>query len=315
MSPSFAENERVMARIRADESAPLGNLDKSLLGSTKRRKHKVRVGIIYYIKAPSGKGYVGQTKQMLCSRMAQHRNKSKCPRLAAAIRKYGWSQMHVEELCRVPVDELDKEECRYIKELGTMHPKGYNLTSGGKEGPDFEVSDEVRDGISIRKKREWTERRKWFMEKLHGEATKQKINASLKAKQSARLSGMDAHSREKAERRIESEKIHSRRALEKRRASRDPVAWDAWNAENAKMTTDERKSHAMAIKRAEKMAAMNPVDAALWMHKVRRSAIHMASKRGVPFESLERWYPNVLTMQEIRALQGNGGAWPIPASC
>lgn len=52
---------------------------------------------IYYIKSPSDKGYIGQTRQYLSK------------------------------------DETNNIEYEMIKEYNTLHPNGYNLRTGGKK--------------------------------------------------------------------------------------------------------------------------------------------------------------------------------------
>lgn len=51
--------------------------------------------------------------------------------LANAISKHGWKSFSacVLEICGLEM--LDATERRWISELGTIHPKGYNLTTGG----------------------------------------------------------------------------------------------------------------------------------------------------------------------------------------
>jgi len=88
----------------------------------------VSSGTIYKITSPSGKGYVGQTVQPLWKRMYGHKMSGKCFAMAAAVRKYGWHRMVVEELlCNVPLDKLDEKEAAMIAMHGTLTPNGYNI--------------------------------------------------------------------------------------------------------------------------------------------------------------------------------------------
>tara|TARA_B100001540_G_scaffold110900_1_gene99451 strand:- start:1206 stop:2018 length:813 start_codon:yes stop_codon:yes gene_type:complete len=247
--------------------------------------------------------------------MAQHRGSIRWrsvrqTRLLHAIQKYGWDSFQTFRLEDVPNDRLDDAERKWIRTLCTLHPNGYNLQSGGRmENGGVEVAAETRAKISANKKREWQENRDVMLHVNGPEAMKKQM-ATLMAKQEKRLAGLSGKQLHVAKRNIKTGRKNAQKQLAKRQAQWDPKAWEAWQKENAKMSTKDRQSLAMAQKRVEKMATMNPVDAALWLHRLRVSAIHTAERRGIPFENLERWYPNVLTMQEIRALQSNGGAWP-----
>jgi len=292
----------------------LRDLDKPLLGKW-ASKHKVRKGegVIYLIVSPSDKGYVGQSVDPL-RRMGNHRRSAesgepyKRPMVARSIACYGWDAMVVKVLWHGCAVEMDDKEVHWIAELDTFN-NGMNMTTGGQNGQT--VSEEVREKNRVQKKKEWAENRE-VMERCNGPAAMAKRQATLGAKTQERLSELGGKAREKAERRVVDGRKKTAKDLAKRQAGRDPEAWAAWQADEARMTTDERKSLRMAQKRAEKMAGMGTVEAALWMHRVRRSAMHMANKRGVAFETLERWYPNVLTMAEIRALERNGGTWDVP---
>jgi len=98
-------------------------------------------GTIYGIRSPSGKMYIGQTRQTLKKRWTQHKkpsslNPNKCRVLARAIMKYGAMHMHVwaMEEC-VPLDQLGTREKALIAQHQTMVPNGYNITRGGDESP------------------------------------------------------------------------------------------------------------------------------------------------------------------------------------
>lgn len=96
VSPSFAENERVMARIRADESAPLGNLavvDDDGTNAHKRASADGR-GFMYMLTFPDGMRYVGQTVD-LEKRMVSHRNGNKCPKIGGRWRSVHKSLRHL----------------------------------------------------------------------------------------------------------------------------------------------------------------------------------------------------------------------------
>lgn len=91
--------------------------------------------IIYLItNRVNNKQYVGQTRSSLRKRFNQHcdiRNKTA---ISYAIRKYGKENFSIEALCENinNLDELNKLEIQYIKDLNTISPNGYNVESGGR---------------------------------------------------------------------------------------------------------------------------------------------------------------------------------------
>lgn len=95
-------------------------------------------GVVYQItNAVNGKQYIGCTINIE-KRKAQHfgadYNKSEKP-LYVAMRKDGIENFSFEVLERFKSQKamLDEEE-RLIRSLNTLHPNGYNLTSGGEIG-------------------------------------------------------------------------------------------------------------------------------------------------------------------------------------
>ena len=101
-------------------------------------------GDIYCITSPSGEKYIGQAVKFLkngkkwgyLARWREHiidsRTKNYCRILNEAIIKYGKDNFTVELIKECSIYELNYYEKHYIKELNTMFPNGYNLTSGGK---------------------------------------------------------------------------------------------------------------------------------------------------------------------------------------
>ncbi len=105
------------------------------------------MGDIYLLECPNGKKYVGQTVKYLNSgkkwgylaRWNAHINEAKrclnyCRLLDNAIRKYGYENFKLTLICECSTfSELNDKEKYFIKELNTLSPNGYNLTSGGNE--------------------------------------------------------------------------------------------------------------------------------------------------------------------------------------
>lgn len=97
-----------------------------------RDKPDAGYGFIYFLRSPSGKGYVGQTTTSIRRRVGFHTKKGKCRALYGAIEKYGIDNFFVGEVGCYPIHELDAAEIRFIKEFETLAPNGYNLTTGGQ---------------------------------------------------------------------------------------------------------------------------------------------------------------------------------------
>jgi len=81
----------------------------------------------------NGKGYVGQTRSTLDQRWKAHlRSSSCCTHLRRAIQKHTPEVFERTVLSTGLTPEvLNILEHFWIKELGTLAPKGYNLTDGG----------------------------------------------------------------------------------------------------------------------------------------------------------------------------------------
>lgn len=87
----------------------------------------------------NGKKYVGMTTRSVCLRFAEHLRQAKTDKykigLHGAIKKYGESCFSVECIYEASnYEELCEAEDRFIVELGTISPNGYNLKSGGVDG-------------------------------------------------------------------------------------------------------------------------------------------------------------------------------------
>ena len=93
--------------------------------------------------------------------------------LHQAIKKYGIENFRKEIICEAEtLDELNKLEIHWIKELNTITPRGYNIAHGG-EGGDT-MSDNPNKKEIFEKHSEWM--------KNKSEETKKKISTSLKKK-------------------------------------------------------------------------------------------------------------------------------------
>lgn len=99
-------------------------------------------GIIYLITNNiNQKKYIGLTIQTLQRRWKYHLEQANAGHikseasLHAAIRKYGKSHFHIEEIDRgITKKDLEAKERQWIEELNTLMPNGYNLSAGGVSG-------------------------------------------------------------------------------------------------------------------------------------------------------------------------------------
>lgn len=67
-------------------------------------------------------------------------------RLGRAIAAHGWGAFTTEILELCEIDLLNKAECKWIADLCTLSPNGFNLTAGGNQL--VRISDETRDALS-----------------------------------------------------------------------------------------------------------------------------------------------------------------------
>lgn len=99
------------------------------------------MGYIYCITSPSGKKYIGQTKRDYNKRFKEHcKLLGNCILLENAISKYGKEKMTLEILQEIDDRLLDEQESKYITELNTIEPHGYNIRSGGSSSIHSEES-------------------------------------------------------------------------------------------------------------------------------------------------------------------------------
>lgn len=121
---------------------------------------------IYKITSPTGKIYIGQSRNIL--KRINHYKNLKCvgqPKLYASIMKYGWDNHNFEIICECEINELIDLEKHYIKEYDTFNTEhGMNLTSGG-DGYSF--TENTRRKISEAHKG-----------KTHTKKTKQKMSVA-----------------------------------------------------------------------------------------------------------------------------------------
>ena len=89
--------------------------------------------IIYKItNLKNGRHYIGQTVGSIGRRWNQHITSKKNSPLYNAFRKYGKESFTIEAICSVlDPAHLNDLERYFIVHYNSMHPTGYNLTTGG----------------------------------------------------------------------------------------------------------------------------------------------------------------------------------------
>lgn len=89
--------------------------------------------IIYKYTSPSGKSYIGQTKNPNQRKISHKNAKNNCTYFCSAIKKYGYENFTFEILENsLTLEESNIKEEYYINYFNTLSPNGYNLQYGGK---------------------------------------------------------------------------------------------------------------------------------------------------------------------------------------
>lgn len=159
--------------------------------------------IVYKIENTiNKKTYIGQTNTSLSKRWSSHKTSAKnnytssCPKLSAAIRKYGPENFSLEILFESDNQvEIDAKEIELILEYNSIE-YGYNLQLGGKlhKGHSQETRDKMSKTRKGKKPYEMTEAiRQRMSEALTGREYHNNLSdegrKSISEKASARLKG------------------------------------------------------------------------------------------------------------------------------
>jgi len=107
------------------------------------------MGLIYCITFPCGKKYIGQTRQILKKRIAQHLSSNDNTLISRAFRKY--KDFTSEILLECENSVLDEQEIYFIEKYNTIVPLGYNMRSGGQNGYHFSIDVRKKCSLNARK--------------------------------------------------------------------------------------------------------------------------------------------------------------------
>ena len=112
---------------------------------------------IYLLVFPSGKGYIGQSRNIMqrwghysCLKTAKHNTP-----VEKAVVKYGWANVKKLVVCACAEEQLNYLEEVYMQKAGTKHPLGYNLKDAGNAGRHH-VATRAKMKQTWAEKTEWT---------------------------------------------------------------------------------------------------------------------------------------------------------------
>ena len=106
---------------------------------------------IYKITSPSGRSYIGQTRDFI-KRMRSHQQpSSNCTLLRRSVDKYGWGAMDIKVLSLCEIYEADDCERHFIKKHNTFAPEGMNCTTDSRRYTQLRASTKQKISDSMKK--------------------------------------------------------------------------------------------------------------------------------------------------------------------
>lgn len=102
--------------------------------------------LVYKHTSPSGKSYIGQTKNYN-KRCRYHQSYKECIAFYLAIQKYGWDNFTHEILKdNLTIEEANYWEEFYIKYYQSLFPHGYNIEAGGRNSS---LAESTKEKLSL----------------------------------------------------------------------------------------------------------------------------------------------------------------------
>jgi len=151
---------------------------------------------IYVIRhRRSGKCYVGQSVN-INRRWEEHRKGcGHSPALSGAFKKYGLDSFQFEVLEVCGRDQLNEREGFWVKQLNSMSPNGYNLTTGGGQPSVVaetrqKLSASLRNSERAKKAREDLFQREDWKQAVGRANRRKSLDSEWKEKNQKHLSGM-----------------------------------------------------------------------------------------------------------------------------
>ena len=132
--------------------------------------------VIYKHTSPSGKSYIGLTKDYLSRNRCHKSGFTGCTAFNSAINKYGWDSFSHE----IILDKLNYIAANFFEKLfinveNTIAPNGYNLKGGGSHTP---CSEETKRKISEAQKGKQRPNKPWNLGKTASDEAKEKMSVS-----------------------------------------------------------------------------------------------------------------------------------------
>lgn len=125
-------------------------------------------------------GYMSRFKSHISKAFSTNQEQHHCKYMNSTLRKYGADVFKCELITTCKIDELDYYEIKYIAELNTKYPNGYNLTNGGQGVNYLKGKKIVMDESCITEvpviKEKTSLKRSEYTKKLISENVKKAIN-------------------------------------------------------------------------------------------------------------------------------------------
>ena len=152
--------------------------------------------IVYKHTAPSGKVYIGITKQTPDKRWKNGLGYQDNPYFFKAIKKYGWDGFKHEILAeQLTKEEAEQMEIRLIREYGSHErEKGYNIALGGSA---TEHVEETKEKMSIASLAFWSdpENKEAMRNAMRGARRSDKARANISVAQKKRFENPEERKR------------------------------------------------------------------------------------------------------------------------